>query len=137
MLVINNFKINFNSKLIMFILEKLKMFRPINLISLSKNQKLILNVRAFDRSLSVAKQNEQKEKLDKYQELTKMSKKPLYLDAQATTPVDPRVLDAMLPYMTNMYGNPHSRTHAFGWESEKAVETAREVWLTFILVLNC
>jgi cysteine desulfurase len=111
------------------------MFRPINLISLSKNQKLILNVRVFDRSLSVAKQNEQKEKLDKYQELTKMSKKPLYLDAQATTPVDPRVLDAMLPYMTNMYGNPHSRTHAFGWESEKAVETAREVWLTFILLL--
>lgn len=53
--------------------------------------------------------------------------RPLYLDAQATTPVDPRVLDAMLPYMTNMYGNPHSRTHAYGWESEKAVEVAREV----------
>ena len=53
--------------------------------------------------------------------------RPLYLDAQATTPVDPRVLDAMLPYMTNMYGNPHSRTHAYGWESEKAVEAAREV----------
>ena len=53
--------------------------------------------------------------------------RPLYLDAQATTPIDPRVLDAMLPHMTNMYGNPHSRTHAFGWESEKAVEHAREV----------
>ncbi len=53
--------------------------------------------------------------------------RPLYLDAQATTPIDPRVLDAMLPYMTNMYGNPHSRTHAYGWESEKAVELAREV----------
>ena len=53
--------------------------------------------------------------------------RPLYLDAQATTPLDPRVLDAMLPYLTSFYGNPHSRTHAYGWESEKAVETARAV----------
>jgi len=51
--------------------------------------------------------------------------KPLYLDAQATTPMDPRVLDSMLPYLTSMYGNPHSRTHQYGWESEQAVETAR------------
>ncbi|KAL3280684.1 hypothetical protein HHI36_003921 [Cryptolaemus montrouzieri] len=52
--------------------------------------------------------------------------RPLYLDAQATTPLDPRVLDAMLPYLTAYYGNPHSRTHAYGWETEKAVEDARE-----------
>lgn len=52
--------------------------------------------------------------------------KPLYLDAQATTPLDPRVLEAMMPFMTSFYGNPHSRTHAYGWESEKAMETARE-----------
>ncbi|GFH10126.1 cysteine desulfurase, partial [Haematococcus lacustris] len=44
---------------------------------------------------------------------------------QATTPMDPRVLDAMLPYMTHHYGNPHSRTHLYGWESEEAVEKAR------------
>lgn len=51
--------------------------------------------------------------------------RPLYFDAQATTPVDPRVLDAMLPYLVSYYGNPHSRTHVYGWESEAAVEKAR------------
>ena len=51
--------------------------------------------------------------------------RPLYLDAQSTTPLDPRVLDAMLPYMTSYYGNPHSRTHAYGWESESAMEKGR------------
>lgn len=49
----------------------------------------------------------------------------LYLDAQATTPLDPRVLDKMMPYMTVYYGNPHSRTHMYGWETEAAVELAR------------
>lgn len=51
--------------------------------------------------------------------------RPIYLDMQSTTPTDPRVLDAMLPFFTGLYGNPHSRTHAYGWETDKAVEEAR------------
>jgi len=50
----------------------------------------------------------------------------IYLDMQATTPLDFRVLDAMLPYQMEYYGNAHSRTHAYGWESEAAVEKARQ-----------
>jgi cysteine desulfurase len=49
------------------------------------------------------------------------------MDMQATTPVDPRVLDSMLPLMTEAFGNPHSRTHVYGWESEYLVEEARVV----------
>jgi cysteine desulfurase len=52
--------------------------------------------------------------------------RPIYLDMQATTPLDPRVLDAMLPFYSGLYGNPHSRTHAYGWETDKAIEEARE-----------
>lgn len=57
---------------------------------------------------------------------TSNGKRPIYLDAQATTPVDPRVLDYMLPLYTGQYGNPHSRTHLYGWETESLVEKARE-----------
>lgn len=52
--------------------------------------------------------------------------RPIYLDMQATTPMDPRVVDAMLPFMTGLYGNPHSRTHAYGWETDTGVEDARK-----------
>jgi cysteine desulfurase len=51
--------------------------------------------------------------------------KPLYLDYHATTPVDPRVLAEMLPFFTEKFGNPHSKQHAWGWESRDAVEHAR------------
>ena len=80
---------------------------------------------AARRGLATAPQTEFKEghfsiKDEKYEG------RAIYLDSQATTPLDPRVMDAMMPHMTRMYGNPHSRTHVFGWEAEEATEVARK-----------
>ncbi|CAR30536.1 cysteine desulfurase [Lachancea thermotolerans CBS 6340] len=61
-----------------------------------------------------------------YQENTGFGTRPIYLDMQATTPTDPRVLDTMLKFYTGLYGNPHSNTHSYGWETNKEVETARK-----------
>ena len=57
---------------------------------------------------------------------------PIYMDHHATTPVDARVLDAMLPYLKEHFGNAASRNHAFGWKAEEAVDTARRQVATLI-----
>src|SRR2546421_8063674 len=54
-----------------------------------------------------------------------MTPRPLYLDYHATTPVDPRVLAEMLPFFCERFGNPASRQHAWGWDADRAVDTAR------------
>jgi cysteine desulfurase len=68
---------------------------------------------------------------------TKFAVHSLYLDYQATTPVDQRVFGAMLPFMTEYYGNPHSSEHSFGWASHEAVENARMEIAGYAGALDC
>ena len=63
-----------------------------------------------------------------------MLHRPIYLDCHATTPVDPRVLEAMLPYFTEQFGNPASVTHAYGWAAEAAIQKSRE---TLAAAIHC
>ena len=56
----------------------------------------------------------------------KFEGRPIYLDSQATTRIDPRVIDVMNQYHVEQWGNPHSSTHLYGWETEDAVENARK-----------
>lgn len=58
---------------------------------------------------------------------TEPGTRAIYMDGSATTPTDPRVLDKMMPFMVHQYGNPHSKSHSYGWETEEAVEEGRKV----------
>ena len=84
----------------------------------------------FGRALNTTAATKEEETSNKSQNEIEMKGitlrgRPMYLDMQATTPVDPRVLDAMLPYFVSSYGNPHSRTHYFGCSARRAISTRR------------
>ncbi len=64
--------------------------------------------------------------------MTNTATRPIYLDYQATTPVDERVMDVMTPFFTQAFGNPHSTSHSYGWEARDAVEVARQQIATMI-----
>uniref|UniRef100_UPI000180B633 cysteine desulfurase, mitochondrial n=1 Tax=Ciona intestinalis TaxID=7719 RepID=UPI000180B633 len=93
------------------------------------SQKVISVVRSRSFSTSLLRHKERsvaQATIDKGHTEWNEKLRPLYMDAQATTPLDPRVLDKVMSYYVSYYGNPHSRTHAYGWQAEDAVEVARQ-----------
>jgi selenocysteine lyase/cysteine desulfurase len=97
-------------------------FKKFDTKNLSKRLFTQINKKLDPSSISVTIKETEYIKSD----LNEGTRKTVFLDFQSTTPVDPRVLDAMLPYLTSQYGNPHSKSHIYGWEAERAVEDARE-----------
>jgi cysteine desulfurase len=80
----------------------------------------------FSRAFSVNNNDAQTQNSNFFDIRSKqLEGRSIYMDFGATTPLDFRALEAMLPFMTEMFGNPHSRSHHYGWESEKAIEKAR------------
>lgn len=92
-----------------------------------RNKKKTLCIKKFCDKINVSLNNSNSTTLNVSLNKKEVGNKTVFFDFQSTTPLDPRVLDAMLPYMTVRFGNPHSKSHEYGWEADKAVETAREV----------
>merc|ERR1719427_1866749 len=95
---------------------------------LAKQSKVLINNQRFTSANATKIVNQSIAEATKNKGLSDWDSnvRPVYMDAQATTPLDPRVLDKMMPYSVSYYGNPHSRTHAYGWQAEDAVEHARK-----------
>ena len=86
------------------------MLSKASLNNILKNIKFTNSIRCIASSVVPETSTPKRQTTDeKYQELKKMSTRPLYLDSLATTPLDPRVLDTMMPYLTTFYGDPHSQ----------------------------
>lgn len=108
-------------------------FKTMSSRSLSKANFLLYNLKTKSRShYGFINKNFKKAFCSDYQDKlfyenyhSRKADKMIYLDYQSTTPIDPQVLDSMLPYMTDKFGNPHSKSHVYGWETEKIVEEAR------------
>ena len=112
--VVQSNSLPLSSKLLALLLRS----KPSALQTSQEVLKTPLSIISLTPSRSSQEKHESSNRADKL-------KRESTLTLQATTQTDYRVLDAMLPFMTNMFGNPHSKSHEYGWETEKAVENAR------------